>query len=60
MIDFSAHPLVETTWMAAHLSDSDLCIVDDRWRGDGSSRCFREAMRVIDNSNRHTYNAKAI
>lgn len=37
MIDFSAHPLVETAWLAAHLSDDDLCIVDARWRGDGSS-----------------------
>jgi len=38
MIDFSAHPLVETTWLAAHLSDSNVRIVDARWRGDGSSR----------------------
>ena len=36
MIDFSAYPLVETTWLAAHLSDSDLRIVDARWRGDAS------------------------
>ena len=38
MIDFSAHPLVETAWLAAHLSDGDLRIVDARWRGDGTSR----------------------
>src|SRR5712692_8695441 len=38
MIDFSAHPLVETAWLAAHLEDDDLRIVDARWRGDGSSR----------------------
>jgi len=38
MLDFSAHPLVETAWLAAHLSDGDLCIVDARWRGDGTSR----------------------
>ena len=37
MIDFSAHPLVETDWLAAHLSDDDLRIVDARWRGDGTS-----------------------
>ena len=38
MIDFSAHPLVETAWLAAHLSDADVRIVDARWRGDGTSR----------------------
>ena len=38
MIDFSAHPLVETAWLAAHLSDGNVRIVDARWRGDGSSR----------------------
>lgn len=30
--------LVETDWLAAHLYDPDLCIVDLRWRGDGSGR----------------------
>ena len=38
MLDFSTHPLVETAWLAAHLSDADVCIVDARWRGDGTSR----------------------
>src|SRR5713226_2102042 len=38
MIDFSAHPLVETAWLAAHLSDGDVRIVDARWRGDGTSQ----------------------
>jgi thiosulfate/3-mercaptopyruvate sulfurtransferase len=37
MIDFSAHPLVETAWLAEHLSDDEVRIVDARWRGDGSS-----------------------
>jgi thiosulfate/3-mercaptopyruvate sulfurtransferase len=37
MIDFSAHSLVETAWLAEHLSDDDVCIVDARWRGDLSS-----------------------
>ena len=37
MIDFSAQPLVETAWLAAHLSDADVRIVDARWRGDGTS-----------------------
>jgi thiosulfate/3-mercaptopyruvate sulfurtransferase len=30
------HPLVETEWLAAHLDDPDLRVVDARWRGDGS------------------------
>jgi 3-mercaptopyruvate sulfurtransferase SseA len=38
MLDFSTHPLIETAWLAEHLSDGDMCIVDARWRGDGSSR----------------------
>jgi len=38
MIDSSTHPLVETAWLAAHLSDADVRIVDARWRGDGTSR----------------------
>ena len=38
MLDFSTHPLVEAAWLAAHLSDADVCIVDARWRGDGTSR----------------------
>jgi len=38
MLDFSAHPLVETAWLAEHLSDADVRIVDARWRGDGTSR----------------------
>ena len=37
MIDFSVHPLVETVWLAEHLSDDEVRIVDARWRGDGSS-----------------------
>lgn len=37
-MDFSAYPLVETAWLEAHLADDDLCIVDARWRGDGTSR----------------------
>jgi 3-mercaptopyruvate sulfurtransferase SseA len=38
MLDFSTYPLVETAWLAEHLSDDDVCIVDARWRGDGTSR----------------------
>lgn len=37
-MDFSVHPLVETAWLETHLSDDDLCIVDARWRGDGTSQ----------------------
>ncbi len=38
MLDFSTHPLVETAWLAAHLSDADVRIVDARGLGDGTSR----------------------
>src|SRR6266702_3319097 len=37
-MDFEAHPLVETAWLEAHLLDDDLCLVDARGRGDGTSR----------------------
>lgn len=37
MIDLSNRPLVETDWLASHLDDTDLRIVDARWRGDDSS-----------------------
>ncbi len=26
MIDFSAHPLVETAWLAEHLADDGVCM----------------------------------
>lgn len=38
MIDFSERPLVETEWLAEHIAESNLRIVDIRWRGDGSGR----------------------
>jgi thiosulfate/3-mercaptopyruvate sulfurtransferase len=38
MLDFVAHPLVETSWLAAHLDDGDVRVVDARWRGDGTSQ----------------------
>jgi thiosulfate/3-mercaptopyruvate sulfurtransferase len=38
MFDFSEHPLIETDWLAVHLTDSNLRIVDMRWRGNGSGR----------------------
>src|SRR5215469_16005608 len=38
MIDFSEHPLIETNWLADHLTYSNLQIVDMRWRGNGSGR----------------------
>jgi thiosulfate/3-mercaptopyruvate sulfurtransferase len=31
-------PLVDTAWLAAHLADPDLRIVDARWRGHGDGR----------------------
>ncbi len=38
MLDFAEHPLVDTEWLAQHLLEPDLRIVDARWRGDGSGR----------------------
>src|ERR1700730_5301983 len=38
MLDFVAHPLVEPSWLVAHLADSDLRVIDARWRGDGTGR----------------------
>jgi thiosulfate/3-mercaptopyruvate sulfurtransferase len=38
MLDFLAHPLVETSWLAAHLADGDVRVVDARGLGDGTSR----------------------
>jgi thiosulfate/3-mercaptopyruvate sulfurtransferase len=37
-VNSSSQPLVETDWLAAHLDDPALRIVDARWRGDGSGR----------------------
>jgi thiosulfate/3-mercaptopyruvate sulfurtransferase len=37
MIDFLERPLVETDWLAAHIDNPDLKIIDARWRGDGTS-----------------------
>lgn len=34
--DFEEWPLVESDWLANHLSDPRVQIVDTRWRGDGS------------------------
>ncbi|MCI0728019.1 MAG: hypothetical protein L0332_15050, partial [Chloroflexi bacterium] len=38
MTDLSYHPLVDTTWLAEHLADPALRVVDARWRGDGSGQ----------------------
>jgi len=38
MLDFVSHPLVEPSWVAAHLADGDVRVVDARWRGDGTGR----------------------
>jgi thiosulfate/3-mercaptopyruvate sulfurtransferase len=38
-----AGPLVETNWLAAHLDDPGLRVVDARWRGDGSGRALYQA-----------------
>src|SRR5262245_229390 len=42
-IDLTATPLVSTDWLAGHLTDPDLRIVDARWHGRRDSRAmFRE------------------
>ncbi len=38
MIDFSTHPLVETDWLAEHLSEPNLLVVDARCWGQGVCR----------------------
>jgi thiosulfate/3-mercaptopyruvate sulfurtransferase len=38
MLDFLAHPLVEPSWLAAHLAAGDVRVIDARWRGDGTGR----------------------
>ena len=40
MLDCVAHPLVETSWLAAYLVDGDVRVVDARGLGDGTSRGF--------------------
>ncbi len=37
MLVFLAHPLIETSWLAAHLADGDVRVVDTRGLGDGTS-----------------------
>lgn len=37
-MDFASSPLVQTDWLAEHLDEPSLRIVDARWRGDGSGR----------------------
>jgi len=46
MIDFAGHPLVEAEWLAEHLADSSLRIMDMRWRGDGSGREVYQAGHI--------------
>ena len=46
MIDFSEHPLIETDWLADHLTNSKLRIVDMRWRGGGSGREVYQAGHI--------------
>ncbi len=46
MIDFSEHPLIETDWLADHLTDSNLRIVDMRWCSDGSGREVYQAGHI--------------
>lgn len=46
MIDCAVHPLIETDWLADHLTDDKLRIVDIRWRGDGSGRAMYQAGHI--------------
>jgi thiosulfate/3-mercaptopyruvate sulfurtransferase len=46
MIDLSENPLVETDWLAGHLHDSNLRVVDMRWRADGSGREVYQAGHI--------------
>jgi thiosulfate/3-mercaptopyruvate sulfurtransferase len=46
MIDFSEQPLIETNWLADHVTDSNLRIVDMRWRGDGSGQELYQAGHI--------------
>lgn len=38
MLDFLAQPLVEPSWLAAHLADGDVRVVDARGLADGTSQ----------------------
>ena len=38
MLDFLAHPLVDPSWLAAHLADGDVRVVDARRLADGTNR----------------------
>src|SRR6266568_4974604 len=38
MLDFVAHPLVEPSWLEAHLTEGDVRVVDARGLADGTSR----------------------
>jgi thiosulfate/3-mercaptopyruvate sulfurtransferase len=40
MLDFVAQSLIEPSWLAAHLAESDVRVVDARWRGDGTGRAL--------------------
>lgn len=46
MFDFVNHPLVETEWLAAHLAEPKLRVIDARWRGDESSRDLYQAGHI--------------
>jgi thiosulfate/3-mercaptopyruvate sulfurtransferase len=46
MFDFSEHPLIETDWLADHLTVSNLRIVDMRWRSDGTGKEIYQAGHI--------------
>jgi len=46
VLDLSGRPLVSTGWLAEHLTDPELRIVDARWRGEGTSEQLYRAGHI--------------
>src|SRR6185436_10689335 len=45
--DFAERPLVSTAWLADHLADPNLRIVDARWRGEAKDAPGTARSRVL-------------
>lgn len=46
MLDLRDRPLVSASWLAEHLEEPDLRIVDARWRGEGTSSQLYQAGHI--------------
>jgi thiosulfate/3-mercaptopyruvate sulfurtransferase len=46
MLDLRDRPLVSTTWLAEHLNEPGLRVVDARWRGEGTSHQLYRAGHI--------------